>query len=166
LISTFEKRIQLSVELYPCQLLFIHRDAEKEAHATRVDEIRTALSKVNPHFPPSVCVVPVRMTEAWLLFDMLALRKAASNPNGTAVLQLPDIRRLEREPDPKKILHDLLRSASELSPRRLKKFSVSDCTYRVAELIDDFSPLRTLSAFAALETEMKATIAAQGWPSA
>jgi hypothetical protein len=35
--------------------------------------------------------------------------------------------------------------------------------YRVAELIDDFTPLRALSAFHALETELHAVTARQGW---
>ncbi len=162
--DTLEKRIKLSVELYPCDLLFIHRDAEKEPHETRLNEIRTAVAQAAASISiPTVCVVPVRMTEAWLLFDRVALRKAASNPNGDFPLQLPDIRRLEDQPDPKKVLHDILRQASELSSRRLRSFSASDCTHRVAELINDFSPLRALPAFAALETELKEVIAGENW---
>jgi len=160
--DTFKKRIQLSLELYPCEILFIHRDAEKEAHATRVSEINTAVIQVSPSIP-TICVVPVHMTEAWLLFDDCALRKAASNPNGSIALQLPDIKRLEDEPDPKDVLYKILRKASGLSSRRLKRFSASDCTYRVSELIDDFSPLRILPAFAALESEIKDVIKQQGW---
>ena len=79
--DTFEKRIKLSLELYPCDLLFIHRDAERDRHEIRVNEIRTAITQVSSSISiPTVCVVPVRMTEAWLLFDISALRKAASNP--------------------------------------------------------------------------------------
>lgn len=164
--DTLFKRIELSVELYPCELLFIHRDAEKESHDTRVNEIRTTVTQIDSLVSlPVVCVVPVRMTEAWLLFDVPALRKAASNPNGEITLVLPDIKRLEHEPDPKDILHQLLRQASGLSSRRLRKFSVSDSTHRVSELINDFSPLRTLSAFVALESEVKGIIENQGWKS-
>jgi hypothetical protein len=153
--NTLEKRIKLSLDLYPCKLLFIHRDAERETHETRINEIRTAVSQIASSISiPTVCVVPVRMTEAWLLFDDAALRKAASNPNGSIALQIPDIRRLEHESDPKNILHGILRQASGLSSRRLKSFSVSDCTHRVSELINDFSPLRILPAFAALEVEL------------
>ena len=162
--NTFEKRIELSLELYPCELLFIHRDAEKNSHEARVEEICIAISHVSSLVPvPTVCVVPVHMTEAWLLCDVVALRKAASNPNGKDSLQLPDIRTLEHELDPKKILRNLLRQASGLSPTRLRKFSASDCSHRVSELIDDFSQLRTLSAFAALEHELEDVIKEQGW---
>ena len=164
--NSFQKRIRLSIDLYPCELLFIHRDAERERRETRVDEIREAVEQVGDSVPmPVVCVVPVRMTEAWLLFDVVALRKAASNPNGQNSLQLPDIRRLEDEPDPKRVLYELLRQASGLSPRRLKKFSASDCVHRVAELIDDFTPLRTMPAFVALESEVEHVIRVEGWKS-
>jgi hypothetical protein len=164
--DTFEKRITLSLELYPCDLLFIHRDAEKEDHSIRVKEIRKAIDKVASAVKiPTVCVVPVRMTEAWLLFDLIALRKAASNPNGSITLQIPDIKRIEHEPDPKNVLHNILRQASGLPSGRRKRFSVHDCTHRVAELINDFSPLRNLPAFVALEAELQNVIKKQSWES-
>jgi len=37
------KWIRVAVDLYPCELLFVHRDAERVAHAERVAEIREAL---------------------------------------------------------------------------------------------------------------------------
>lgn len=65
--DTLEKRIQLSIELYPCELLFIHRDAERDAHELRVNEIERAIANVRFSVTiPTICVVPVRMTEAWL----------------------------------------------------------------------------------------------------
>jgi Domain of unknown function (DUF4276) len=162
--NTFEKRIRLSLELYPCELLFIHRDAEKEPYENRVNEIRAAVNQAGSVVSvPTVCVIPVRMTEAWLIFDIAALRQAAANPNGKNLLQLPDIRRIEDEPDPKKILYELLRQASGLPPRRLKRFAENDCTHRIAELIDDFSPLRAIPAFLALESELEEIIQIQGW---
>jgi len=161
-----EKRIQLSLELYPCDLLFIHRDAEEKTRETRINEIRTAITRLPSSISiPTVCIVPVRMTEAWLLFDISALHKAASNPNGSFALQLPDIRRLEHEPNPKKVLHEILCQASGLSARRLKKFSPHDRTHRVSELINDFSPLRILPAFNALESELIDVIRKNRWES-
>jgi hypothetical protein len=113
--DTFSKRIKLAVELYPCELLFIHRDAEKEPRQKRVDEIRKAKEEAGESVSvPTVCVVPVRMTEAWLLFDETALRRAAANPNGKHPLQLPDLTKLEDKPDPKELLYKLLGEASGL----------------------------------------------------
>ncbi|MBD0386817.1 MAG: DUF4276 family protein [Nostoc sp. C3-bin3] len=154
-------RIINSLELYPCDLLFIHRDAERESREKRITEILEALEeavKKSVVVPPHICVIPVRMQEAWLLFDEPALRKAAGNPCGRKPLYLPDIRKLEQLPDPKDILYRLLCEASELTGRRLKQFSVNERVHRLAELIDDFSPLRALSAFQLLETEIQQVI--------
>ncbi|MEH2006809.1 hypothetical protein [Nostoc sp.] len=159
-------RIINSLELYPCDLLFIHRDAEREPREKRITEILEALEEVvkkSVVVPPHICVIPVRMQEAWLLFDEAALRKAAGNPRGRQPLQLPDICKLEQLPDPKDILYGLLYEASELTGRRLKQFSVNQRVHRLAELIDDFSPLRALSAFQLLETEIQQVIKTQGW---
>lgn len=164
--KTLLPRIISSLELYPCDLLFVHRDAEKEAHENRVVEIQEAVQeavKESVAVPPSVCVVPVRMQEAWLLFDETALRKAAGNPRGHQPLQLPNISTLEQQPDPKNILYQLLSQASGLTSRRLKQFPVNERIHRLAELIDDFSPLRLLPAFNALEAEVEQVIQAQDW---
>lgn len=108
-------------------------------------------------------VIPVRMLEAWLLFDEVAIRKAAGNPGGKCQLNLPNLRRLEEIADPKNELHSVLQQASELTGRRLKKFNVYEKIFRVADLITDFSPLRQLSAFQALETDIQQAICQQKW---
>jgi len=157
-------RIRWSLDLYPCELLFVHRDAEGEPREKRVDEINEAIEEVvTSHLvPPVVCVVPVRMQEAWLLFDE-AIRHAAGNRSGRHPLDLPPIRQLERLPDPKTMLYECLKQASGLSGRRLKRFPVHKRARRVAELIDDFSPLRALSAFKALENDIVEIIERQSW---
>lgn len=159
------ERIRLSLDLYPCDLLFIHRDAEKEPHKVRVAEIQEAISEALKSVPVlhAVCVVPMRMQEAWLLFDEAALRRAAGNPRGRTILQLPASAQVEQLPDPKSILYERLREASELTGRRLKNFPVRERAQRVAELIDDFEPLRNLTAFGALEAEIKQVLQALVW---
>jgi predicted ATPase len=64
--------------------LFVHRDAERELLEKRVAEIHSVVSEAaqTKLVPPVVCVIPVRMQEAWFLFDESALRRAAGNPNG------------------------------------------------------------------------------------
>lgn len=65
-------RLRALLEHYPTDVLFVHRDAEAEPHAKRVKEIREALTRLDPPLS-HVCVVPVRMTEAWLLHDEVAI---------------------------------------------------------------------------------------------
>lgn len=162
---TLVDKIALSIDYYPGDLLFIHRDAEREPRQVRVMEIREAIANlVDSVSVPIVCVVPVCMQEAWLFFDETAIRYAAGNPNGKEPIDLPPVANLESLADPKNILYDLLRQASGLSGRRLKKFSASREARRIAEFIDDFSPLRRLPAFNAFETEVKTVLEAQKWP--
>lgn len=161
------QKIVKGCQLYPCDILFIHRDAEKESHDVRVDEIQHAVEdaqeilvakSTQPLLPRYACVIPIRMSEAWLLFDIDCIRKAAANPNGKISLHLPSLNRLESLPDPKKILHELLCSASGLNGRNLKKFRPQSSVHRLAEYIDDFSPLRKLPAFQALEEEVQTVL--------
>ena len=153
-------RIQVALDLFPCDLLIVHRDAEAQPKSARLDEVRAALPEAAP---PAVCLVPIRMTEAWFLFDESALRRAAGNPNGGVRLQLPVLQEIEKKPNPKQILHKLLLAASELSGRRSRQFSPPAAFGRLAELIDDFSPLRELSAFRDFESELQATLRSQNW---
>lgn len=148
-----------AIDLYPCEILFVHRDADRKPHAARVAEIRDALNETGSVATVSaVCVVPVRMTEAWFLFDEPALRRAAGNPNGKNPLAMPQISTLERIPDPKESLFDLLQKASGLSARRLRRFRPAESANRLSELIDDFAPLGALPAFQAMQCEIRAAI--------
>ena len=160
-------KIVSAIELYPCELLFIHRDSERESRESRINEIDAALTQGGPALStmPVVRVVPIRMHEAWLLSDEAAIRRAAGNPNGTQPLQLPRIQTIEGLPDPKATLHDLLRQASGLHGRRLKTFPVTKHAADVSSFIKDFSPLRTLSAFRLLEADVRAVVRANGWNS-
>ena len=159
--SIMSKRIQCSIDLYPCDLLFVHRDAENELSNNRFSEINKAVeeAKAVTEVPPAVCVVPVRMLEAWLLFDLDAIRRAAGNPHGRQSLNLPNLHNLEHLPSPKEYLHQLLRDASGLRGRRLRSFNQNSAVHRIPEYIEDFSPLRTLPAFRSLETKIAETIA-------
>jgi len=161
---TLKDRIIKAVEWYPRKVLFIHRDAEKEDPASRLDEIRTAVASVagSGCCLPVVSVIPVRMSEAWLLFNESAIRQAAGNPNGTVWLDLPPLNRLEDRPDPKSDLLEALRLASELRGRRLKKFNDAQAVRRVGDFLNDFSPLRELPAFLAFENTVR-QIQAHNW---
>jgi hypothetical protein len=160
--NSLTEKIEFSIDLYPCDLLFIHRDAEREPPENRRSEIEDALSGLQQNLerPPYICVIPVRMSEAWLLFDEIAIKRASGNSNGRVRLDLPRLRNVETLPDPKESLFSAIREASEKSGRKLKKLN-SDLPYlryRVSELIGDFSPLRDLSAFQQLETDIQQVI--------
>jgi hypothetical protein len=154
-------RIKVTLDLYETNLLFVHRDAERESIEMRKREIMSALHGMAT--PPAVCIVPVRMQEAWLLFDERAIRSAAGNPNGAMQLQLPSADSIESLPDPKDRLYALIRDASGRSGTRLKKLKPYQCVHRISESIDDFSPLRALPALQSLEQELEIVVQEKGW---
>jgi hypothetical protein len=155
-------RIKRSIELYPCDMLFVHRDAEKMEWTQRIKEIKSALNELD--HPPTVCVVPVKMTEAWLLHDEQAIRQAAGNPNGRQPLELPKMTSIENLSDPKQALYQLLLSASGQTSRR-RKPDIGGFAIRVAQLTNSFAPLRQLTAFSQFEDELVATAKEQNWNS-
>jgi hypothetical protein len=135
-------------------LLFVHRDAEGEDLSFRRAEIPDIQH-------PLVKIVPVRMTEAWLLIDEHAIRAAAGNPNGSIALNLPDPRRLEALPDPKSVLRDAILLASELAQGRKRKLrrDLGKRVQRVALSIECFAALRELPAFVEFETDLQRALA-------
>jgi hypothetical protein len=155
------QRIDSAIDLYPCDILFVHRDGEREPLARRVAEIESATKAIDTLAVP---VIPIRMQEAWLLIDECALRRASGNPNGTVPLDIPPIEQLEAIPDPKHLLHELLREASGLRGRRRQKINPYKQALRLGELIGDFTPLRALYAFQKVESDTVAVLDAYFGP--
>jgi hypothetical protein len=154
--KTLDARIRKAVELYPCDILFVHRDAESLPAEDRITEIRRAVdaAATGGRWVP---VVPVRMTEAWLLVDERAIRVAAANPSGTVPLDLPPLSRLETLPSPKRALHAALEVASGRTGRRLEQFrrDMGQHVQRVARVMQQREKLRALTAFKRLERDTR-----------
>ena len=152
--ATLTERISAALDYYPCHLLFVHRDAEGDDPALRQAQIDAAWAGCNPAVQ-LVSVVPVRMTEAWLLVDEVAIRCAAGNPNGVAALDLPKPGKLAQHKGPKSALFDAMRTASGRSGARLKDFHPESRRHRVTELMATFAPLRSLPSFERLEAQLQ-----------
>ena len=56
--KNLQDKIAIALDLFPCNILFIHRDAEADENpiATRTKEIRKAEKLVKKSLPPIVCV--------------------------------------------------------------------------------------------------------------
>lgn len=151
--SSLEGKLKTACQLFEPDLILLHRDSDGTSYEKRLEEIQTVSGIVNP-----VTVVPlitVRMMETWLLISESAIRIASGNPQGRQPLGLPKIAQLEKIADPKSLLFKLLRDASELKGRRLKKFSEFEARKIAAEEIEDFSPLLQLNAFQALKNALE-----------
>lgn len=138
-------------------LIFVHRDAERSSLEERRNEfINVIRAEVVP-------VIPVRMTEAWLLIDAYAIARAADRPD--AVVSLPPVRQLENVADPKQLLEDLLmEAAGDLAGRRLTRFkaSLTERRVNVASLISDFGALEELPAFQSFQAALSAAYPYRG----
>ena len=98
-------------------LVVVHRDSDNVDRREREQEIREAVEIAVPECP-HVAVVPVKMTEAWLVLDEVAIRSVAGNPAGRMSLGLPGPREAERIADPKAVLREALVAASGLTGRK------------------------------------------------
>ncbi|UQU64439.1 hypothetical protein COUCH_36710 [Couchioplanes caeruleus] len=106
------------------EVVFVHRDADGAGRDARLSEISIAVREVTPgsaHVP----IVPVRMTEAWLILDEPLIRIVAGNPNGRIPLDIPSVREAERVADPKALLKNLILTASETTGRRRRNLQAA-----------------------------------------
>lgn len=141
-------------------IVFVHRDAEKQDPSLRYKEVQDAVSVTRPGLP-AVAVVPVRMTEAWLLLDEDQIRHVAGRPRSTVSLELPPISKIEAQSDPKKILRDALDIASGLKGRRLIRFQgqFSNNRRTLLQRLDVNGPVRSLPSWKALESTLDRIVA-------
>ncbi len=153
--TSLRDKIPAALRAFPCDLLFVHRDADSQGHDVRLAEIRSALDHAHTNWVP---IIPIKMTEAWLLSNEVAIREAAGNRNGTLQLTLPPKKKWEDISDPKQALFDALTKASEKSGRALQKFRPEERRPRVAELTQDFSTLRGLKSFDHFESALRAQL--------
>lgn len=148
---TLLQRVPVALKMFPCDLLFVHRDAEGDPMALRLREIADVMRRYDQLYVP---LVPVRMSEAWLLSDEHAIRRAAGNQHGKQDLGLPDRRRWEARPNPKDDLKNALRAAASKAKHRQSKNDFTRQRLLVAEYTDDFSGLRGLAAFDEFESQL------------
>ena len=144
-------------------IIFVHQDAEKQDPSLRYKEVQDAVDSMSPDLL-AVAVVPVRMTEAWLLIDEGMIRHVAKRPHSTDDLGLPPISRIETHPDPKKLLQDALSAASGLQGRKLKRFQrqFSNNRRTLLQRLDVNGPVRNLRSWKALESSLDRIVAPLG----
>lgn len=143
--NSLPERISVASGLFPADVFFIHRDADRDPPSNRRREVSDAVDSLEA-FPARhwIPVIPVRMTEAWLLVSESALRGASGNPNGRTALHVPALKSLESLPDPKAVLQKLLVDAGGLSGRRRKKANFSAQRARIPDFFEDWEALLRL----------------------
>jgi hypothetical protein len=156
-------RMVAAAENFPCDLLFVHQDADGPTARDRADGIRERAADELNRLPAVIPVVPVREMQAWLLVDEAAICRAASATHRPGALNLPRVHRIESMMDPKLALRQALERAFGGSQRQQRK-SRAIQPRDVASQIADVSSLRQLPAFQAFEEDVRRVIQEQGWP--
>lgn len=149
--NDLQSKVQCALTKFSLDILFIHRDAENEQWEQREQEIRNAIpqnidGKV-------VSVIPIKMTESWLLTDPMAIRNAVGNPNSNTPLNIPKINKLE-SCAAKKVLLEALTLASEYGAQRRRKFRPEQYRHRVSELTTDLQLMRQIPSFKRMEDQL------------
>lgn len=114
-----------------CDLILIHRDADSDEDTQsagpnkRIEEIEEAVLG-SGYAGPWAPVVPVLMTETWLLVDGSAIRQVAGRPSGSLILGLPSLSQVENQSDPKGCLERALLAAGEPSGKRNRAKFIRD----------------------------------------
>ncbi|GGL97360.1 MULTISPECIES: DUF4276 family protein [Micromonospora] len=154
-------RVQAGLKLVggTVDLIVVHRDADNAGHHARQQEIRTAVQPIGGT-AALVPVIPVRMTEAWLLLDETAIRQVAGNPRGRVDLGLPKHHQVESIADPKELLRTCLVRASEAGGRRREAVGKRFNQHRrqLLERLDPQGPVVRLDSWARLVDDVDRTI--------
>lgn len=161
--SSVEARLRFipSLAVDP-DLVFVHRDAETAQPAARVTEVLDSARAVEIPTDRVVPIVPVRMTEAWLLLDEAEIRRVAGRPSGTTSLEVPRPKRVESVADPKALLREVLLRAGEPSGRRRRKQFERDFGHQRALLLqrlDIEGPVNELASWQQLRADVAAALA-------
>jgi len=143
-------------------VVFLHRDADNAGVEARKGEIASAVAAVYDT-SRTVPIVPIRMTEAWLLLDEEAIRQVSGNPRGRMALDLPTPKEAERIADPKAMLREKLAIASGQSGRRLltvkKRFDQN--RQQLLERLDPGGSVQQLVAWNSFVADMRSACAVE-----
>ena len=150
-----------------CDLLFVHRDADSDQETQgagserRYREIYEAVH--DSGFAGNwVGIVPVKMTETWLLVDESSIRYVAGRPRSNSPLDLPPLRRVEHESDPKTRLAEALITASGTTGRKRKAFvgAIPTLRHQLLEELPVGGPLEHVPSWVRFRDDLQAVLAA------
>ncbi|WFE67159.1 DUF4276 family protein [Micromonospora sp. WMMD714] len=139
----------------PVDLVVVHRDADNAGHDARLREITGAIGSLDVA-SALIPVIPVRMTEAWLLLDETTIRLVAGNPTGRMGLTLPKRHEVEALADPKEMLRTCLLAASGETGRRREAVRKRFNQHRrqLLQLLDPSGPVARLDSWKRLREDI------------
>ncbi|WP_326640969.1 DUF4276 family protein [Streptosporangium sp. NBC_01755] len=143
----------------PVDLVVVHRDSDNVGHEIRRTEIEKAVREAGV-VSSVVPVIPVRMTEAWLLLDEDGIRQVAGNPRGRHDLRLPRVHEVEGVADPKQMLQQCLITAADVVGRRHDRVTKRFFQHRrqLLERLDCAGPVSRLPSWKRLVADVDAVV--------
>jgi len=158
--NELDVRVRSAIQNFPCDLLIVHRDAEGQSREDRLDEIVRAVVAIDVSY---VCLIPVKMTEAWLFSDESAIRFASGNASGRHNIGMPRRDKWESLSDPKVTLLELLCSATGKKGRALDKFNPLKARHRITPRGESFEGLRGVKSFDCFENDIFNCLRSMGY---
>lgn len=71
-----KRQVQYAQHFYPFDILFYHRDAESNKNNIVEERIAEIIEQLEEDIiPKTVCIIPIKMMENWLLLDETAIKK-------------------------------------------------------------------------------------------
>ena len=93
-----------------------------------------------------VAIVPIQMSEAWMLADSELLLEEIGANDRRRQLNLPRQNQIERKSDPKSLIEEILRITNDSSGRRRSRLTISELYTPISQKIN-LDHLKNLSAF-------------------
>ena len=130
--ENFVEQVVNIVKKYPYfHVICIHSDADSPDIEDRLKNNFEPVFAAVEEFGNDVCknlvtIIPVQMTEAWMLADLDLLKEKIGTSKSNRDLGLPNrIKSVENLADPKAVIKEALRVAQLDQPRRRKKLKIS-----------------------------------------
>jgi hypothetical protein len=143
----------------PFDIAVVHRDADNAGWQNRRNEIEQAITLAEIECG-CIPVIPIRMTEAWLLLDEQEIRDVAGNPNGRNDIALPEIHEVEGVANPKALLQYCLLEAASVRGRRRQTATTRFPQHRrqLLQRLDMHGPVTRLSSWKMLIEDVEGCI--------
>lgn len=139
--------------------LVIHSDADRDTYQERMNNkivpAQSALNELNDDYCKLLTpIIPVRMIEAWMLADKELLKSEIGTTQSDNELGIN--RDPETIADPKQVIEEAIRIATEHLPKRRQRLSISDLYAIIGDKID-LGRLSLLNSYQRFQEEVRNT---------
>lgn len=153
------------VSSYGIMTLVVHTDADKDTYEERKNNKIAPAREFLENLDENYCklltpVIPVRMTEAWMLADKELLKKHIGTTKNDNILGID--RAPETISDPKAAIENAIRIAIDDLPKRRHRITISELYEIMGDAIG-LDKLMTLSSYGKFTDEVRATYRALGY---